>query len=200
LNPKNGLLFAIAGGLTVAIAVYLYWDEHRAAPSGPPPQTAHMLHAPVVERRDGRRQPEAIPASKVWLGEQIEVLGVTVAGKHRAYELGTFTSENTRLINDLIGDVPVTVAYCIKPRRQYAFTSDQRGSPLDMWVINAGREDHVVCRIGEIVYSVHLGDPRPPLKELAVTRTTWKDWKQAHADTDVCLRPLPAGRDRELQK
>jgi hypothetical protein len=148
LNPKNRLLFAIAGGLTVAIAVYLYWDEHRAATSGPPPQARHRLHAPPIERRPGRRQPEAVPGSKVLLGDQVEVLGVTVAGKCRAYELGTSASYDIRLINDLIGDVPVTVAYRMQPKSQRAFTSDQRGSPLDMSVVNAGTEDHLVCKIG----------------------------------------------------
>jgi hypothetical protein len=148
------------------------------------------------ERRPGIRQPEAIPAFKVWLGEQIEVLGVTAAGKCRAYELGTLASSDTRLINDLIRDVPVTVAYRMTPKRQRAYTSNQRGSPLDMWVVNAGTEDHVVCRIGEMVYSVGFGNPPPPLKILPVTRTTWKEWKLAHPDTDVCLRPPPTGLSR----
>jgi hypothetical protein len=187
---KSRLLFGSAGGLIVVIASYLYWDENRAAPpSGPALQATTMPHVPVIERRSGIRQPKTFPAAKVWLADQIEVIGVTAAGKHRAYELGTFASSDTRLINDLIGDVPVTVAYCMKPKRQRAFTSDQRGSSLDMWVVNAGREDHLVCRIGELDCSVELGNPPPPLKELAATRTTWKNWKLAHPDTDVYLRP-----------
>jgi hypothetical protein len=194
LLPKSRLLFAIAGALTVAIAVYLYWDEHRAASSGPPSQARHMGHLPPIERRPGIRQPKASPADQVRLADQTEVLGVTAAGKCRAYELGTFASSNTRLINDLIGDVPVTVAYCMKPKRQRAFTSDQRGLPLEVWVVSDGREDRVVCKIGEIAYTMNLGNPSLPLKELPVTRTTWKNWKQDHPDTDVCLRPLPAWR------
>jgi hypothetical protein len=176
--------------LTVAIAVYLYWDEHRAAMS--PPQARNMLHAPVIERRrPGIRQPKTFPASQVRLGDQIEVMGVTAAGKHRAYELGAFAGSNTRLINDLIGDAPVSVAYLMMPKRLRAFTSDQRGAPLDVWVVDAGGRDKLVCRIGEAYYTLELGDPPPPLKELAATRTTWKEWKQAHPDTDVYLRPGP---------
>jgi hypothetical protein len=132
-------------------------------------------------------------ASQTWLGDQTQVIGVTLAGKHRAYALVDFAGSGTQLINDVIGDVPVTVAYSIKPNRQRAFTSDQRGSPLDVWVVNPGRDDHLVCRIGDVEYSLELGDPPPPLKELAATRTTWKEWKLAHPNTDVCPRPAPVG-------
>jgi hypothetical protein len=135
-----------------------------------------------------------IPASRAfqtWLADHTQVIGVTVAGKHRAYAVVVFTGSSTQLVNDLIDDVPVTVAYGMEPKRQRAFTSDQRGSPLDVWVVNAGKEDHLVCRIGDIEYSLELGNPPPPLKELAVTRTTWKEWELAHPDTDVCLRPGP---------
>jgi hypothetical protein len=182
--------------LTAAIAIYLYWDEHRAASSGPPSKARHGRQLPPVEKRPGIRQPKASPASQVWLADQTEVLGVMAAHKCRAYELGTFASSDTRLINDLIGDVPVTVAYCMKPKRQRAFTSDQRGSPLEVWVVSDGRQDRVMCRIGDNAYTMNLGNPSLPLKELPVTRTTWKNWKQDHPDTDVCLRPAPAGRTR----
>jgi len=191
LLPKGGLLYAGAGGLTVAIAGYLYWDERRAAsPSGPPPQAANMLHTPVIERRAGIRQLVIVPASRMQMADQVHVIGVTVAAKHRAYALVGLTGR-IQLYNDLIGDVPVTVAYTLKPERQRAFTSNERGSALDVWVVNASRKDHLVCRIGDLEYSLELGDPPPPVKELPVTRTTWKEWKQAHPDTDVCLRPAP---------
>jgi hypothetical protein len=192
---RNRLLLGTAGGLTLLIAGFLYWDEHQAAPPSGPPPGAVQMHAPVIERRPGIRQLVIVPASRAsrtWLTDQTQVIGVTVAGKHRAYALVGFTGR-TQLLNDLIGDVPVTVAYSLKPERQRAFTSDQRGSPLDVWVVNAGREDHLVYRIGDVECSLELGDPPPPLKDLAVTRSTWKDWKLAHPDTDVCLRPAPVG-------
>jgi hypothetical protein len=187
---KNRLLFATAGGLAAAIAGYLYWDEHRPAASESFPH-----QPPVIERRPGIRQLVIVPASRTphtWLADQTQVIGVSVAGKHRAYALVAFTGR-TQLVNDLVGGVPVTVAYSLKPQLQRAFTSDQRGSPLDVWVVTAGRQDHLVCRIGDVEYPLESGDLPAPLRELAVTCTTWKDWERAHPDTDVCLRPAPHG-------
>jgi hypothetical protein len=171
--------------LILAIASYLYWDEHRPTlQSGPPPQVAHVLRGPEPAMAPGIRQPKTFPASQVRLADQAEVIGVAIAGKYRAYALSAFTDPVTQVVNDLIGDVPVTVTYCIKPQRCRVFTSDQRGSPLDVWQANIGADD-IVLRVGDVSYSQKLG--KPPLKELEAVRTTWKDWKQSHPDTDVYL-------------
>jgi hypothetical protein len=150
--------------------------------------------------KPGIRQPDIVPAARVRLADQAEVIGVTAAGEHRAYALSAFPHPTSQLVNDLIGDVPVTVSYCIKQKRHRVFTSDQRGSPLDVWLVNAGGEDDLVLKIGEFSYSQKSGQPlqqgaQPlPLKELPATRTTWKDWKHAHPDTDAYVEPPGLGR------
>jgi hypothetical protein len=194
LNPKNRLLFAIAGGLTVAIAVYLYWDAHRAAPSSEPPRSGvppevHILHGPVLGRLRGIREAETVPASQVQLTDETQVIGITAGGKHRAYALDAFTRATAQLVNDLVGEVPVTVTYCIKANRHKAFSSDQRGAPLDVRLLNGDVQDDVALRIGEDSFSQKSSKLPPPLKELAATRTTWKEWKQAHPDTDIYVQP-----------
>jgi hypothetical protein len=192
---RNRLLFASAGGLTVAIAVYLYWDEHHAAPPsepppfGPPPHAITVLHSPVLSRRPGSRQPETVPVIRIWLADHTEVIGINAGGKHRAYALAAFTQATTQLVNDLVGDVPVTVTYCIKANRHRAFSSDQQGAPLDIWLLNSGVQDDLALRIGEGLFSQKSVKLPPPLKELPATRTTWKEWKQAHPNTDIYLRP-----------
>jgi hypothetical protein len=144
-----------------------------------------MLDSPVLGRSPGIRQPETIPASQVQLADETEVIGVTAAGMHRAYALSAFMRATTQLVNDLVGDVPVTVTYCIKANRHRAFSSDERGAPLDVWLLNARVQDELTLRIGEKSFLQKSSNLPAPLKELPATRTTWKDWKEAHPDTDV---------------
>jgi hypothetical protein len=190
VNPRlrNGLLFGSACALMLVIASYLYWDEQQAAPPpGHPPEAMRMQHSTPVNVRPGIRQPKTLPASEAHLVDSALVIGVTAAGKYRAYALVAFTLSRTQVVNDLIEDVPVTVTYARKPKRHRVFTADQRGAPLDVWQANVGGGEDIVLRIGDVSYSQKFGSP--PLKELAADLTNWKSWKQAHPDTDVYLGP-----------
>src|SRR5262249_38181663 len=69
------------------------------------------------------------PEAKVQPGEL--VIGVEVGGQARAYRLAAFDDASGHLVNDLVGGVPVSVAYCNIARCVRVYTDPGRSQPLD---------------------------------------------------------------------
>jgi hypothetical protein len=97
------------------------------------------------------------------------------------------------IINDLIGGVPVSVAYCDLNDCTRVYTSRRKTKPLD--VAQAGFHDDggMILKIEGVYYRQQSGDPMeadpgvPPLPYQGHPgiRTTWKQWKKLHPNTDV---------------
>ena len=96
----------------------------------------------------------------------------------------------THVINDVVGQVPVTVSYCNRTDCVRVFTTgDDSHQPLDVGV--GGFADGKMLL--HLAHRNFRQDSREiPLPSLEFERTTWKSWKTAHPDTDVCtsLDPL----------
>jgi hypothetical protein len=119
--------------------------------------------------------------------------------------LSAFAAPRFYVVDDLLGDVPVTVAHKHPGSRFRVFTSSERGTRLKidlggMW------EGEPMLQAGKVFYLLDSGrlfnpDAGPwPYPELAVERMTWKLWKAAHADTDVYVgQPpsIPPGAEEE---
>jgi hypothetical protein len=188
-----------AAGSVILIGGYLYWEEHRTvAPPEPerllpPPGLSHMLRGGVARVAQGIYRPPTLSASQAQLADGEEVVGVAVAGRHRAYALSAFQYPLQQVVNDLVGDVPVTVTYCIQGKRPRVFTTNTRGSPLSVTLAPGREARDILLGIGGDFYSQRSLQPFPegavpfPLRELKVSRTSWKPWKELHPDTDVCV-------------
>ena len=123
-----------------------------------------------------------------------DVIGVTVDGRHRAYVVATLTPIREHVVNDLVGNTPLTVTYCDRTDCVRAFTADDRSTPLDLavggWVRANGRSG-MLLRSGRHRYLQATGQPfdekgpQFPYREVQVKRTTWAKWRAAHPDTDV---------------
>ncbi len=190
---QSRLLCACAAGSLLVIAVgYFLWGERPPEASSPvsPQRPAHasgmMMSTPMIW--PGIKQPPSVPPDKAGLADKEEIIGVSVAGKHRAYAIRAFQRQIDHVVNDLIKDVPVTVTYCNQTHCHKVFTSDKRGSPLDVSLGGMGR-DEMLLKIGSDYYGQKSGKggggSRFPYNELPVVLTTWKAWKEAHPDTDV---------------
>ena len=58
------------------------------------------------------RLPPTIPASEAKLRPDEKVVGVEIGGKARAYRLEALGDPTGHLVNDLVGGIPISVAYC----------------------------------------------------------------------------------------
>jgi len=136
-------------------------------------------------------KPPTVAAAQAEVRDEAEVLGVSLDGKHRAYLMKALKgSPMGHIINDLLGDVPVTISHCDMTNCTKVLTSESRGAPLK--VLFGGRIYRRLClRIGDTGYiqdtlqPLLSEDPPFPYPTIPYVRTTWKEWREAHPDTDI---------------
>jgi hypothetical protein len=205
-NPGMRLTLAsLAAGTMIAATIYGYeWVSDSLtenaiplplpADNAPQPAQGQMWGGPGPQPFLSRMEvirPSTLPAASAGLGDGEEVIGVEAGGYHRAYALSALRNPRFHIVNDLIGGVPLSVAYCNITDCTQVYTS-KGDAPLP--ITQAGRrEGEMVIRIGGVDYEHRTGrvigpsPSAPPLPyELSPwTRTTWGEWKRRHPATDV---------------
>ena len=150
----------------------------------------------------GIERPAVVSAEGARLPDEEVVIGVVVGGKARAYRLDAFRDRRRHIVNDLIGRVPVSVTYCDLTDCVQVYTDPRGSTPLD--VALAGLyEGQMVVKINGVLF-IHktgarlhpeAGSAGLPYDSLPPTRTSWKEWKERHPETDVSGGQIePAGR------
>lgn len=149
----------------------VWWRDNVAKPT---------LHPPIVKAPEAKIQPDEL------------VFGVEIGGRARAYRLAAFDDPSGHLVNDLIGGVPVSVAYCNLSRCVRVYTDPQGSAPLDAEVSGLLNQQMVIKLCGTLYFQnsgipVELTKNPPPIpyNVLTPTLTTWTEWAQHHPDTDV---------------
>lgn len=135
------------------------------------------------------RCPRVHAADDAKLADDDRVVGVVAGGKARAYLLSVLSTMRYHVVNDLLGDVPVSVTVCDRTECVRTFTDKSRGKPLEM--SQMGYHNGLLLRIGSGVYrqstgeATRPGDPALPYRTTEHQVTTWKKWREAHPDTEV---------------
>ena len=151
-------------------------------------------------------RPPSLAAKEANLRPDEIVIGVEVGGKAQAYQFAGFDSKSGHLVNDLVGGVPVSVAYCDLTECLRVY-SDPRGSkPLDLSVAGT-LNDEMIMRHAERMYfhksgkGVEPGNDAPalPYPLITPTVTTWKEWVTRHPDTRVYIGKHQDASSRERQ-
>lgn len=183
------------------------------AVAGQNPQRAQGWSHEIYSSLD---RPPTVAAHETWLDDDEEVLGVVVEGHARAYRLRALQSPENHVVNDLIGNQPVSVTYCPVSQCTRAFTDPTSDAPLDITVGGLYRPSGLVLRVQGKYYEQINGRPFDeingapdddrsesqkadwPLVSFPVSRTTWADWQTQHPRTDVYEgdRPPPSGPSR----
>jgi hypothetical protein len=189
----------VLGGLIAVIVgiVYLAVRGSDNAESVNLP-SRKMFNTPFIT--PGIRQPVTVSAAEAKVDDQVQVIGIRVGKKHRAYVVRAFDRTLWHVVNDLLDDVPVTVTYCDRCDMARAFTSPRRGSPLDV-MLGGWLEDRMLLRLGDAFFPQDADEDSlgrglgstpernrnavPILTEFPHERATWIAWKTAHPDTDA---------------
>ena len=144
--------------------------------------------AVLVERAPGLSLPRTVPAAEATLDDDAPILGVAVAGRHRAYLRSAFESVHAHVVNDLLADVPVTVTHCPLTGCSRAFTAASRGMPLNLDQVGVTHNRFVIA-VGDVSYYQDTGaaveSGAPALTPYRLELMTWKEWKLLHPDTDL---------------
>ncbi len=193
----RGIVVLLGGVFVLAVGLgcgHVYWLQPMlaAAPAGTAPGT--LTSTPFIS--PGIDQPPTRPALESGLDDGSMVIGIEVDGKARAYAASAMSSPTQHIVNDLVGEVPVTVTYCDRNNCARAFTADQRSHRLriDLMGMVMGR---MVLRTESGMYyqdsgaSVNENGAPLPYAHFPVAVTTWKAWRDAHPDTDVYVGDEP---------
>jgi hypothetical protein len=138
------------------------------------------------------RRPPILKATEAKIRSDELVIGVEVRGKARAYRLAAFNDASGHLVNDLIGGVPVSVAYCNLSDTVRVYTDPNGSSLLDAEIPGLFKQQMVIRLKGHLYFHVS-GQPVEPEKRpppipytlLTPTLTNWQDWKKQRPETDI---------------
>jgi len=143
----------------------------------------------------GVRQPDTFAADAVSVPDDADIVGVEVGGIHRAYLLKGMAVPQTHVVNDLLGGIPVSVAYCNLRNCATAYTSgDGAAEPLDLGVHGLVHRQLILSAKGRAYLQEPLEETNEalppdqiPYASYPCERTTWGAWRAYHPNTDVYL-------------
>lgn len=214
---KRAFLWFSAGCFLVGVPLlsYFLWlirgvafEPVLARRAEPDPRTRNLSARFAVDDA-GRIYPRsdlpgfAVPpiraAADAGLAADDEIIGVLVGGRSRAYLVRALVFP-WHVVNDVIGGQAVSVTYCDRARCMRVFTKESANKPLQLDI--AGQmESGLILRIGNVEYSQKTGenltspkDAPLPYSDMQFARTTWRQWREAHPDTDVYIGDLPPQR------
>ncbi len=155
--------------------------------------------ASLNERADMTRdlrsivQPPVLPANEVTLDDDTPVIGVLASGRARAYLVEAFEHvPDSHIVNDLLGEVPISVTHCDLSRCTRVFTDSTRGRPLQL--SGGGRKSNrLVLKVGGRLYRQETSEPVDgegpafPYREHPAELVAWGAWRRAHPETDVYM-------------
>jgi hypothetical protein len=132
------------------------------------------------------------------LRDDAPIVGVTIAGRHRAYLLQALLPPDNHVYNDMLGDTPVTVTFCDIDNCVAVFTREGETKPLDIAVGGAdpSRPKKMLLRVGSDRFWQDTGLPLDgntamPYSRITCERTTWGEWRAAHLDSDIYIGAVP---------
>lgn len=203
-SRRGTRLLLIAGGLLLPLAVFAVVISNNSAGVPNDGDPAVLWETELVEQPPVIPAP-ATPAKAGTLSDSAFVIGVTVGGHSRAYAISAMSNSAVHVLNDMIDDTPVTVAYCDRTDCARGYTAKGRQVPLDVAVggwYNAGGVAGMVVRTTGHNYLLHTASaidadaPPFPYDPIDVRVCTWGEWYSAHPNTDVFLggvRKHPTG-------
>ncbi len=182
-----------------ALGVGLYYARERSRLHNHMHDTAAAEHPNdgfLAFRAPGIDRPSLSKASEVELGDEELIIGISVAGNHRAYRLMGMVEPTDHIVNDVIDGQPVSVTYCNQQDCARAFTGGRAGLPLPLSQGGLGPDGMMICVGDSEYYQQSLNAARPgvtlapfPFTPFPLERTTWKEWRARHPDTNVYTGP-----------
>lgn len=196
MTNRRRIAVILAAGLTVLGGVFgvVYWRErsalwanrHGYRISEPAEHTWYPHPVPGLQR------PTVVPAASAALNDDEEVIGVELGGRARAYRLSALRDRSRHIVNDMVGGVPVSVAYCDLSDCVQVYTEPSGSAPLDVGIGGLFDGEMVVTVRGALyIHKTGAGLPgttsaaRLPLDTLVPVRLPWKEWVRRHPGTEV---------------
>lgn len=183
-------------GLVVIAGTAMLLHEEQSAMAGlmKPPTQADIEHASQVEApiafQGVKRPPTRTAEATTWNDDEL-VIGINVDDEFRAYRLRCMRTPDRHVVNDVVGEKPISVSYCNLYECVRAFSGEPSGEPLNLSVGGLRNDRGMILKVnGKRYYQDTLepADPETtstafPYEETEYSVTTWKLWREAHPDT-----------------
>jgi hypothetical protein len=179
----------IGGRIAAALTLILLGCGSDAPQPPPRVDVMPMLDGPTPFIRPGLRQPATEPGDLAELESSEEIIGVSVGDVHRAYVCTAMGPFDNKVINDLIGDVPVTVTFCNRTFCARAFTAKGRSEPLTVQLGGWSGKAMYLSIDGRMFTQ---DSDEIPLDDISLEKSTWGEWKAAHPEGDVFTGRVPS--------
>jgi thiol-disulfide isomerase/thioredoxin len=191
---------ALTIGLAARCAAGLGLDGAESPRSSPTPVADRIRGREIAGQLAPLDHPEhRTVASATHMRDDDLVWGVVVAGRARAYPW--WILKNYHVVNDVVADVPVAIAFCEQCSAAAAYRRTSRGRVLSMEVpgvyngtiILRDRETRTLWApfSGRAIEGPLAGER---LDRFPFFLTHWDEWVARHADTDV-LWARPSARE-----
>ncbi len=144
---------------------------------------------------EGVRTPPTVAADAARLADDARVVGVSVGERHRAYSIEVLSAMTSHVVNDLVDEVPVSVTYCNQSDCARVLTSEEHGTPVDLW-LGGWMGGQMSLRYHDLHYP--QTSERLPLLDYPFTLTSWREWRELHPDTDVFTGETPPAENAGL--
>jgi hypothetical protein len=185
------LCFAVAVPAAVALSYGIAWFQSPVTPIGESSGSTDPKHMNTPFLFPGVRQPATLKPHEANLPDDEPVIGVSAGGRQRAYRTKAMMALTNHVINDLLGNVPVTITFDDRTERAQVFTAESGGRALEVWM--AGYYDGMILRFEGHYFRQDTGRFMAPpgeqteqaLGTLPHTRTDWKTWYTTYPETDV---------------
>lgn len=143
-------------------------------------------------RIPGIIDPDLCRPDQIDVADEALVIGIEFNGLSRAYLVDAFDGRrlsgedpSVQVVNDVLGDVPLTVAHCHRTHSTRVLTQPRdAGQPVRPLSVNIGGfRNGLLLVIGNLSYPHHAKDM--PLVDVPFMTTTWSRWKAEHPDSLV---------------
>ncbi len=200
MTIRRAAILALAGFVALVVGTFAWeraalWSARgqvRFGTTKPDPWRAYAVK-PVI-------RPPVVRGIESELAPETPVIGVEIDGKARAYRVEAMADRHHHVVNDLVGNVPITVAYCDLTDCVQVYVDPSASAPLDVSLAGllAGA---MVIQVEGALYDHQTGRAVDPAKgpatirfeRLAPIRTTWREWLAQHPETDVYVGDRPTG-------
>jgi hypothetical protein len=184
---------SIVGGGVVVLGAYLYerWtlqaEQFTVSYGTMPDHDFLKFEMPGIER------PPVVDLARSKLRPEELVIGFVVSGRARAYRLDAFRDRSRHIVNDVVGDVPVSVVYCDLDDCVRGYVGRPGQGPLAVKVAGLSDGREMILEVGGTRYYQNSGEEfqpasvpsKIPLERIEPILTDWASWKREHPDTDV---------------
>ncbi len=140
--------------------------------------------------------PEVVSRQDVQIEDDEVVIGVTVDDEHRAYLLMALVPISDHVVNDVLADKPISVAYCEHQDCLRVYSDDNSTEPLSLGTggyLRTFQGGTMLLKHGKQRYRHDnqqlLKEPKSklPYRTWPYERTTWGAWQRKHPDTTLYL-------------